>query len=64
MTTAEALLELAGRGVSLTVWELRGLINREEISRPRMNSSLAWDWTESDIKSVEDAVSNPEEVTS
>jgi hypothetical protein len=60
MTTQEALQELTDRGVHLTVWRLRGMISRSEIPKPRMDSSLRWDWTESDIQKVEEAVSQPE----
>jgi hypothetical protein len=52
MTTREALAALAEQGTYLTYWKLRGLIDRNEIPRPRLNSSLAWDWTRSDLAIV------------
>jgi hypothetical protein len=58
MTTREALNELASRGIHLTYWELRGMLERGEIPRPRMNSALSWDWTEADIRAVATAAAN------
>jgi hypothetical protein len=52
MTTREALSALSQQGVSLTYWRLRGLIDRNEIPRPRLNSSLSWDWTRDDLAIV------------
>lgn len=52
MTTREALASLAQQGIELTYWRLRGLIDRNEIPRPRLNSSLAWDWTPAEIEVV------------
>ncbi|GAB4146546.1 MAG: hypothetical protein Tsb009_19260 [Planctomycetaceae bacterium] len=55
VTTREALQELESRGVKLTIWELRGMLMRNEIPKPRRNSSLQWDWTEADLQNVKDA---------
>jgi hypothetical protein len=52
MTTREALAELQKSGHTLTVWHVRGLIDRGEIPRPRLNSSLQWDWTASDLDAL------------
>jgi len=52
MTTRELLASLPDHGVSLTYWRLRGLIDRNEIPRPRMNSSLQWDWQRCDVAIV------------
>lgn len=52
MTTREALQALKDKGLILTYWRLRGLIDRNEIPRPRLNSALAWDWTPSDVAIV------------
>jgi hypothetical protein len=52
MTTREALTVLSQQGVGLTYWRLRGLIDRNEVPRPRLNSSLAWDWTLDDLQTV------------
>lgn len=49
MTTREALQALAERGVEITYWRLRGAIDRGEIPRPRLSTSLRWDWTEADV---------------
>lgn len=55
MTTREALAALASDGVRLTVWELRGKIERGEVSRPRMSTALQWDWTLADLERVKAA---------
>jgi|GEM_PF-3242335 len=60
MTTREFLEALANRGVPLTYWKLRGLIHRGTIPKPRMNSSLAWTWSESDLDRVAAAVKGKE----
>lgn len=52
MTTREFLEALSEQGVTLTYWRLRGLIDRNEIPRPRLNSSLAWDWKRDDVALV------------
>ena len=52
MTTREFLKALAEQGDPLTYWRLRGLIDRNQIPRPRLNSSLAWDWTLNDLQVV------------
>jgi len=52
MTTREALAALAALGVEISYWRLRGLIDRGEVRRPRLNSSLAWDWSEADISAA------------
>jgi len=52
MTTREFLSALSEQGVSLTYWRLRGLVDRNEIPRPRMNSSLVWDWNRDDVSIV------------
>jgi hypothetical protein len=52
MTTREFLSALSEQGVTLSYWRLRGLICRNEIPRPRLNSSLAWDWTPADVAVV------------
>jgi hypothetical protein len=65
MTTREALAALSEQGISLTYWQLRGLIDRNEVPRPRLNSSLAWDWTKADLAIVATVVrAKDAEVTS
>jgi len=56
MTTREAISALSSQGVIITYWRLRGMIERNEIPRPRLNSSLAWDWTASDLRTVANAI--------
>lgn len=58
MTTREALEELAGRGVCLTPWELRGMLARKELPRPRLDSALKFDWTDADLRNVESALAS------
>jgi len=61
MTTREALSVLSSQGVNITYWRLRGLIERSEIPRPRLNSSLAWDWTLNDLQAVANVVRQGQE---
>ena len=63
MTTQEALRELEKKGISLTYWRLRGLIVRGSVPRPRLNSALAYDWTERDVRNVEAAVATARKET-
>ena len=57
MTTREALTELATKhSITLTVWKLRAIFDRGEVPKPRLDSSLSWDWTPDDIERVREAV--------
>ena len=58
MTTREALIEASHRGVTLTYWELRGMIERGEVARPRLNSALQWDWTPGEVDRLCEAASS------
>ena len=64
MTTREALQALKDKGHFLTYWKLRGLINRNEIPRPRLNSALSWDWTTDDVAMVAKVVREKQEAIS
>ena len=65
MTTREALKEvnaaLVAQGRRLTIWELRGMLERNEITRPRVNSALQFDWGSQDIARLKEALAEKEE---
>jgi hypothetical protein len=61
MTTKEALADLSKDGIELTIWELRGSFDRG-LQRPRLNSSLQFDWTPEDLKRVRQAVAERQTV--
>lgn len=63
MTTQEALENLRSEGIKITVWELRGKIARREIARPRLNSSLQFDWTLDDLRRAKEILGQQTEVS-
>lgn len=52
MTTTEAIDQIKHRGHELTEDTLRGLIRRGIVAKPRLDSSLRYDWTPADIDEV------------
>lgn len=52
MTTTEAIQQIIDRGHSTTEDTIRGMIRRNKLPKPRLDSSLRYDWTEADIDRV------------
>ena len=63
--TTRGLLELLAdeHGLSVTDWELRGMIRRGEIPRPRLNSSLNFTWTGRDVRRIAKVLGRKEAAT-
>ena len=63
MTTAEAIQaaeerlrakspEAPDSEPLVTTWQVRGMISRGEIPKPRINSALQFDWNEADLDAL------------